>query len=195
MLLPNINKAQAKFLKGDALTKYGTKRIDFADRAKSGLGKFILSRVQKLQKAILRNIARAGSISSGNLYQEVGGSIRQEQTPHKIAAYMLLPKYADFVDKGVKGSKSSYPSASQSPYGYKDKKPPRKVLEQHLIRKYGTPKNELYAVSKSMQDKIFKKGLKSKKIYSKNVPVFQKEIEMGVPKIVQEAVIINILEL
>lgn len=196
MVLPsNIGKSQAKFLSGKSLDSYGVKKVDVSQIASKGITKFLIEKVKKMQTIILSNISSHRSISSGNLYQEVGGQIRTEQTDTKASAYMLLPKYADFVDKGVKGSKSFYPSAAKSPYSYKQKKPPRLALEKHLILKYGTPKSELYAKSKAMQKRIFEKGTKAKKIYTGVAAKFQKEIKDGTVTIVKDAVKINILEL
>lgn len=196
MVLPtNINKSQAKFLSGKSLDSYGVKKVDVQQVASKGITLLLIEKVKKMQAIILANISRRKSISSGNLYQEVGGQIHSEQTDTKASAYMLLPKYADFVDKGVKGSKSTYPSSSKSPYSYKQKKPPRLALEKHLILKFGTPKNELYGKSKAMQKRIFEKGTKAKKIYSGVASKFQKEIKDGTATIVKDAVRINILEL
>lgn len=196
MVLPsNINKSQAKFLSGKSLDSYGLKKVDVSQVASKGITQLLIEKVKKMQTIILSNISRHKSISSGNLYQEVGGQIHSEQTDTRASAYMLLPRYADFVDKGVRGSKTFHSSASKSPYSYKQKKPPRLALEKHLILKYGTPKKELYGKSKAMQKNIFEKGTKAKKIYTGVASKFQKEITDGTATIVKDAVRINILEL
>ena len=43
--------------------------------------------------------------------------------------------YAKYIDKGVKGKKSTYASAAQSPFKYTNKLPPYSAIAQWLSRK------------------------------------------------------------
>jgi hypothetical protein len=196
MLPAQLRNRQNIFLKGDGLARYGRKAVEFNKRASTGIGRYLINRVGKLQAAILRNISNKNSISSGNLYQSVGGSLREEITPSKISVYMLIPRYTDYIDKGVKGAKSSYASSRNSPYKYTTKKPPLEAMKRHLTMKYGTPKKDLYFKSKSLQEKIFKKGLKGTGIVSRAYnDKFKTNLNEGVIKIVKEEAIVSILEL
>lgn len=196
MLPSQLNNVQSKFLRKGELDKYGTKAIVFDKRASSGLGNYLIKKVKTLQTAILRQIAKSNSISSGNLYQSVGGSLVNEVTPYKVASYMVVPRYSDYIDKGVKGAKSSYASSRNSPYRYTNKRPPRKVMEDHLINKYGTPRKELYIKSKMLQEKIYTKGIKGTGIITKAYnDKFRQSLNEGVVKILKEQVVISILEL
>jgi hypothetical protein len=46
-----------------------------------------------------------------------------------------MDDYGEYQDKGVKGAKSTYTSAQQSPYKYTNKMPPAKAFSQWAIKK------------------------------------------------------------
>jgi hypothetical protein len=196
MLPAQLRNRQNIFLKGKGIERYGSKAVEFNNRASTGIGRYLIKTVGKLQAAILKNINRQGSISSGNLYQSVGGSLKEEIKPSKISVYMQVPRYTDYIDKGVKGAKSSYASSRNSPYKYTNKRPPLEAMKKHLSMKYGTPSKELYFKSKMLQDKIFKKGIKGTGVVTKAYnDKFRTNLNQGVVRILKDEAIISILEL
>ncbi len=53
----------------------------------------------------------------------------------KFSMSFFMEDYGEFQDKGVKGAKSTYTSAQQSPYKYTNKMPPAKAFSQWAIKK------------------------------------------------------------
>lgn len=197
MVVPgNTNRLQSKFLKSGMLDKYGTKQANFNALALSPLERAVTKYVKRMQQGVQRNMAKKNQISSGNAYQLVGGAIGNDKTGNSVLVYFTVPNYLKYQDLGVKGSKSSYASSNSSPFKYTTKKPPREVLEKHLVLKYGVPKKDLYIASKRLQDKIFKKGIKATGVISRAVtPKLIQQAEIDIQKIAGQAAVIQILEL
>ncbi len=195
MVLPNISNNQKVFLKGNGLAKYGQKTTDFRQTL-TPLQNVAVRYVKKMQQGVQRNIARKNQISSGNAYQTVGGGIGVDAKSNSALVYFTVPTYLKYQDLGVKGSKSTYAASRESPYKYTNKKPPFKAIEKHLILKYGTPKKDLYIATKSLQDKIFKKGIKATKVIQRAItPKLIENAERDMAEIVKDFIAVQILEL
>ena len=158
--------------------------------------KVVIRTVKKMQQAVQRNIAKNRQISSGNAYQTVGGGVAVDDNGTSMLVYFTVPKYLKYQDLGVRGAKSSYASARNSPYQYTTKKPPFKDLQKHLIQKYGVPRKDLYMATKNLQNKIFSKGIKGTKVIQSAIsPRIIQQAERDIAKVVSDFVAVQILEI
>lgn len=130
----------------------------------------------------------------------------------KIELY--INNYYQYIDKGVRGKKSSYASAAQSPFKYTNKLPPYSPIAQWLSRKatsgvtkgggklpfktmgkksnVSEGKSRVYAVRRA----IFNKGIEGTGFYSKviNDGMFEK-INEELSTMVSNKVIVEIIEI
>lgn len=196
-MLGNANIAQQRFIQGKALSRYGQKKSTFIQGSLSRFERVLFTQVGKLQRAVLTNIAKKKQISSGNFYQITGGSIQKERTVTNAAmVFFWVPRYANYIDKGVRGAKSSYASARNSPYAYTNKRPPFADIQKHLVLKYAVPQKQLYVATKSLQKRIFEKGIKGTKVLSSAMSdKFVQTTNQALTRAAKEQVIIEILEL
>jgi hypothetical protein len=74
-----------------------------------------------------------GKNSSGNLGSSLGYFLKVYPSG-AVDMSFVAEGYAKFVDKGVKGSKSSA-KAPNSPYKYSNKQPPSNVIDKWAVRK------------------------------------------------------------
>ena len=95
-------------------------------------------------------------------------------------------KYGEFLDKGVKGAKSTYPESRESPFKYTDKMPPSSVFDKWSIRSGIAPRDEKgrfikrkslsFAIAKS----IYKKGIRASMFFTKPfedaLPLFEDDM-------------------
>jgi hypothetical protein len=78
-----------------------------------------------------------------------------------------MEDYGLYQDKGVKGAKSTYASAQDSPYKYGAKKPPASAFSQWVVKKGldgVRDKNGRFVKRKSLQFAI------ARSIYNKGIP-------------------------
>tara|TARA_R100001163_G_scaffold11860_1_gene10942 strand:- start:10085 stop:10606 length:522 start_codon:yes stop_codon:yes gene_type:complete len=81
-----------------------------------------------------RNILNSkGKNASGNLDRSLGYFIKVFPSGALDMSF-VAEGYADIVDKGIKGSKSSA-KAPMSPYKYTNKMPPTRILDKWAVRK------------------------------------------------------------
>lgn len=99
--------------------------------------------------------------NSGFLQQSISAlPIRKEGDVWVLA--IEWEEYGTYQDEGVKGAKSTYPSASNSPFSYKTKMPPinSSTIGGQSLRQFAESKGiSPFAVAKS----IFNKGLRATK--------------------------------
>jgi len=120
----------------------------------------------------------------------------------KVSFSVEMEDYADFVDKGVKGSnpsamKNGVQKAPNSPYSYKDKMPPPKALDSWTIRRGVAPRDEKgrFLPRKSMRfaiaRSIFYQGLRPTffltKAYKKYLtPQFELDLMLAYSRDIEE---------
>ena len=73
-----------------------------------------------------------GKNTSGNLQDSLGYFLKLQDGIVELR--FLGAEYANLIDKGVKGSKSSA-NAPQSPYQYTNKQPPASAIDKWVVRK------------------------------------------------------------
>ena len=66
------------------------------------------------------NLTKGRRNSSRNLYNSLSYDL--QTGPNSFSLTFSMDDYGEYQDKGVKGAKSTYTSAQQSPYKYTNKK-------------------------------------------------------------------------
>lgn len=119
----------------------------------------------KYANEIIADVTHNLDVSMAERASQVGGvtaptasQLRQEISFEVMSdgITLTIPFYAEFINEGVKGNKSSYASATQSPYSFKSKMPPPSVFSG----------SRGWIAQKGMIDKkkLRSKGLKGKKL-------------------------------
>ena len=106
-------------------------------------------------------------------------SFKAKESKNSFELSFFMEDYGKFIDKGVKGSKSSE-KAPLSPYKYTNKMPPSKVFDKWSIRRGIAPrtaggqfvkrKSIIFAIARS----IFLTGIKTTNFFTKP---FEKEFK------------------
>ena len=87
---------------------------------------------EKIVEQLRENLQQHSA--SGRLAESVSFNIDEVGVDkYKVSISML--DYGKYLDKGVKGKKSTYASAAQSPFKYTNKLPPYSAIAQWLSRK------------------------------------------------------------
>lgn len=119
--------------------------------------------------------------ASGKLSQSLKGHVKVSK--NSVELDILAESYADFVDKGVSGTKRKF----NTPYSFKSKMPPPRVFNQWSVRRGLAPRDEkgkfmnrkslMFALSRSIQRKGIKPSLFLTNAYKKNIADLDKNIE------------------
>lgn len=111
------------------------------------------------------NLTRQKRNTSGDLYNSINYNIFYSN--NKFSLSFKMADYGEFQDKGVKGAKSTYASAADSPYKYTNKMPPASAFSQWVVKKgLDGVRNEKgqFVKRKSLQFAI------ARSIYNKGIP-------------------------
>jgi hypothetical protein len=107
-----------------------------------------------------KELKRQGKLASKDLYRNMSFNI--DVTANAIDLDINMEDYADFVDQGVSGIETKY----NTPYSFKNKKPPVKFLQTWLKRKTGKfLARDRRSAAFAIQNNIFKHGLKPSRFY------------------------------
>jgi hypothetical protein len=135
-----------------------------------------------------QNLAKGGRFGTHNKSGVLSKSLEYIIKDNKVS--FLSEKYGEFLDKGVKGSKSTYPESSASPFRYRDKMPPAKIFEKWIKQsniqgrdkktgRFITRKSLSYIIANS----IFRKGIRASLFFTKPfeeaLPLFEDEMLEG----------------
>ena len=110
------------------------------------------------------NLTKGGKNTSGELYDSLKYNINVSKNSFQLD--ILMSDYGKFIDKGVKGSKSSQ-KAPNSPFKYTNKMPPARVFSKWIVKKGFAPRNDKgqFQTRKSLQfaiaRSIFLTGIKT----------------------------------
>lgn len=130
-------------------------KIDF-----NKVGELVFDFANGLLKDLQENLVNSDSMASGNLYQSISFE-PLHITKTGIMFELIMDSYYKYVDKGVKGKDSSA-KAPNSPYQYKDKRPPTGPIKEWLRTKGYKPKEEF--ITASQQKRLTElSGIKRKK--------------------------------
>lgn len=120
-------------------------KIDF-----NKVGELVFDFANGLLKDLQENLVNSDAMATGNLYQSINFE-PLKITKTGIMFELILDSYYKYVDKGVKGRDSSA-KAPNSPYQYKDKRPPIAPIKEWLRTKGYKPKEEF--ITKSQQNRL-----------------------------------------
>jgi hypothetical protein len=145
-----------------------------------------LDETKKALEAFAQKIIRyakdnlKGKSASGKLSKSLRPNIKVSK--NSVEFDIFAENYADFVDKGVSGKKKKY----NTPYSYKDKKPPASAFDKWIIKRGIAPrdKNGRFQDRKSLQfamsNHVFNKGIKPSLFITKAYRKAMKEFDNDV---------------
>lgn len=129
------------------------------------------------------NLTKKKNNASKQLYNSLEYRIKGD----KIS--FLSEDYGQFIDKGVKGSKSTYPESSASPFRYTTKQPPSKVFDKWSIRKGIAPRDKQgrfvsrqslnFLIARSIKNKGIRATLFFTKPFERGLDLYGDEIVAG----------------
>ena len=118
-------------------------------------------------KASRSNLTRKGKNSSKKLYNSIDFDL--ETSKNSFSLGFLMEDYGQFQDKGVSGKKRKY----NTPFSYRDKKPPSKAFDKWSVRKGIAPRDKdgKFISRKSLQfmiaRSIYNNGIKPSLFFTK----------------------------
>ncbi len=115
--MPNINKAQADFLREGGLDSFGESKDNFRAIEFGVVANILEQYGGEFAKKIEANITARQVVGSGALQDSIEPQIVREPTKTKLQ--LKIAEYFDYPNEGVKGVKSSK-NAPGSPYQYKN---------------------------------------------------------------------------
>ncbi len=131
-----------------------------------------------------QNLAKGGRFGTHNKSGVLSKSLEYTIKDNKVS--FLSEKYGEFLDKGVKGSKSTYPESSASPFRYRDKMPPASAFDKWSIKSGIAPRDSKgkFIKRKSLNyiiaNSIFRKGIRASLFFTKPfeeaLPLFEDEM-------------------
>jgi len=126
-------------------------KIDF-----NKVGELVFDFANGLLKDLQENLVNSDSMATGNLYQSISFE-PLHITKTGIMFELIMDSYYKYVDKGVKGRDDSS-KAPNSPYQFKDKRPPSGPIKEWLTTKGYKPNFEH---TRDEEGKITKRSLVS----------------------------------
>jgi len=86
-----------------------------------------------IRKQARANLTRQGKNVDKNLWKSIsyGGKVN----PNSFEFGIGMEEYGEYQDQGVKGAKSTHPSAKESPYKYSNKRPPVSPIAEWAKKK------------------------------------------------------------
>ena len=113
------------------------------------------------------NLTKKKNNASKALYNSLEYTIKGDKVS------FLSEDYGQFIDKGVKGAKSTYPESSASPFKYTTKQPPSSAFDKWSIRKGIAPRDKQgrfvsrQSLNFLIARSIYKKGIKATLFFTK----------------------------
>lgn len=156
-------------LKGFKITKYPE-----TERVVNDWRKYIVQQSRS-------RLSKEKSKGSGSLYGSIKSYLHKNfnrDVKGRFTGGRQLPSlsvkfngYGEFLDKGVKGTKSSYIENSKSPYSFKTNKKsiPTKAISKWVAQK-GLPKHLTFVIARS----IHQKGIKARHWFSRSLETAKK---------------------
>ena len=129
------------------------------------------------------NLTKKKNNASKALYNSLAYTIKGDKVS------FLSEDYGQFIDKGVKGAKSTYPESSASPFKYTTKQPPSSVFDKWSIRKGIAPRDKQgrfvsrqslnFLIARSIKNKGIRATLFFTKPFERGLDLYGDEIVAG----------------
>ena len=143
--------------------------------------------LEKYAKYVIQQSRSNLTKKKNNASKQLYNSLEYKIQGDKIS--FLSEKYGDFIDKGVKGSKSTYPESSASPFKYTTKQPPSSVFDKWSIRKGIAPRDKQgrfvsrqslnFLIARSIKNKGIRATLFFTKPFERGLDLYGDEIVAG----------------
>ena len=130
--MPTIQQAQAAAARSGFLESVGTDAASFENAPASTLDAIVGLYAQEVIEAARANLDAEKKQSTGNLQSSF--TIRKVGEGKKFAIEILAADYLKFVDQGVQGSDAAKSINTTSPFRYKNKMPPVKLIEKWILQ-------------------------------------------------------------
>jgi len=143
--------------------------------------------LEKYAKYVIQQSRSNLTKKKNNASKQLYNSLEYKIQGDKIS--FLSEKYGEFLDKGVKGSKSTYPESSASPFKYTTKQPPSSVFDKWSIRKGIAPRDKQgrfvsrqslnFLIARSIKNKGIRATLFFTKPFERGLDLYGDEIVAG----------------
>ena len=143
--------------------------------------------LEKYAKYVIQQSRSNLTKKKNNASKQLYNSLEYKIQGDKIS--FLSEKYGEFIDKGVKGSKSTYPESSESPFKYTTKQPPSSVFDKWSIRKGIAPRDKQgrfvsrqslnFLIARSIKNKGIRATLFFTKPFERGLDLYGDEIVAG----------------
>ena len=143
--------------------------------------------LEKYAKYVIQQSRSNLTKKKNNASKQLYNSLEYKIQGDKIS--FLSEKYGEFIDKGVKGAKSTYPESSASPFKYTNKRPPSSVFDKWSVKSGIAPRDSKgkFIKRKSLNfiiaNSIFRKGIRASMFFTKPfeeaLPLFEDEFLEG----------------
>ena len=143
--------------------------------------------LEKYAKYVMQQSRSNLTKKKNNASKQLYNSLEYKIQGDKVS--FLSEKYGEFIDKGVKGSKSTYPESSASPFKYTTKQPPSKVFDKWSIRKGIAPRDKQgkfvsrqslnFLIARSIKNKGIRATLFFTKPFERGLDLYGDEIVAG----------------
>ena len=117
------------------------------------------------------NLSKGGRFGTHNKSGALSRSIEYKISNGKVS--FLALDYGEYLDQGVKGAKSTYPESSQSPFRYRDKRPPASAFDKWSVKSGIAPRDKegKFIKRKSLNyiiaNSIYRKGIRATMFFTK----------------------------
>ena len=143
--------------------------------------------LEKYAKYVIQQSRSNLTKKKNNASKQLYNSLEYKIQGDKIS--FLSEKYGEYLDKGVKGSKSTYPESSASPFKYTTKQPPSSVFDKWSIRKGIAPRDKKgrfvsrqslnFLIARSIKNKGIRATLFFTKPFERGLDLYGDEIVAG----------------
>jgi len=143
--------------------------------------------LEKYAKYVIQQSRSNLTKKKNNASKQLYNSLEYKIQGDKIS--FLSEKYGEFIDKGVKGAKSTYPESSASPFKYTTKQPPSSVFDKWSIRKGIAPRDKQgkfvsrqslnFLIARSIKNKGIRATLFFTKPFERGLDLYGDEIVAG----------------
>ena len=143
--------------------------------------------LEKYAKYVIQQSRSNLTKKKNNASKQLYNSLEYRIQGDKIS--FLSEDYGEYLDKGVKGAKSTYPESSASPFKYTTKQPPSSVFDKWSIRKGIAPRDKQgkfvsrqslnFLIARSIKNKGIRATLFFTKPFERGLDLYGDEIVAG----------------